>query len=122
MENTEPRTFATVLRAQQSMVFSIAYHFLRDHSAAEEVAQDVFLELHKRFDQFESELAHIVFWLRKVAGYRSIDYVRKPEIAASGRWVWKARPRPRSTALPRTIFSIGVCSRCSSRCPKSLAW
>ena len=79
VDNAEPRTFATVLRAQQSMVFSIAYHFLRDHASAEEVAQDVFLELHKRFDQFESDM-HIVFWLRKVAGHRSIDYVRKRKL------------------------------------------
>jgi DNA-directed RNA polymerase specialized sigma24 family protein len=34
-----------MLRANQSMVFSLAYHFLRDRGAAEEVAQDVFLRL-----------------------------------------------------------------------------
>ena len=62
------------------MVFSIAYHFLRDRSAAEEVAQDVFLQLHRRFDDFKDEpddSKHISFWLRKVTGHRSIDYVRK---------------------------------------------
>ena len=37
------------LGPEQGMVFSIAYHFLRDRSAAEEVAQDVFLQLHRRF-------------------------------------------------------------------------
>jgi RNA polymerase sigma-70 factor (ECF subfamily) len=78
----EPRTFASVLRAQQSMVFSIAYHFLRDRSAAEEVAQDVFLQLHRRFDEFESD-AHISFWLRKVASHRSIDYARKQKSRAA---------------------------------------
>jgi RNA polymerase sigma-70 factor (ECF subfamily) len=80
--DSEPRTFASVLRAQQSMVFSIAYHFLRDRSAAEEVAQDVFLQLHKRFDEFESD-AHISFWLRKVASHRSIDYARKQKSRAA---------------------------------------
>src|SRR5260370_41226212 len=74
--DSEPRSFASILRAQQSMVFSIAYHFLRDRSAAEEVAQDVFLQLHKRFDEFKSD-AHVAFWLRKVASNRSIDYVRR---------------------------------------------
>jgi RNA polymerase sigma-70 factor (ECF subfamily) len=77
-----PRTFATVLRAQQSMVFSIAYHFLRDRSAAEEVAQDVFLQLHRRFDELKSD-EHIVFWLRKVSSHRSIDYVRKRKLQAA---------------------------------------
>lgn len=82
MDHAEPRTFAAVLRAQQSMVFSIAYHFLRDRPAAEEVAQDVFLELHKRFEKFESD-THILFWLRKVASHRSIDYVRKRKLQAA---------------------------------------
>src|SRR5260370_38590563 len=74
--DSEPRTFASVLRAQQTMVFSIAYHFLRDRSAAEEGSQDVFLQLHKRFDEFKSD-AHVAFWLRKVASNRSCDYVRR---------------------------------------------
>src|SRR5665213_2332547 len=78
----EPRTFASVLRAQQGMVFSIAYHFLRDRSAAEEVAQDVFLQLHRRFDDLKSD-EHISFWLRKVASHRSIDYVRKRKSQAA---------------------------------------
>jgi RNA polymerase sigma-70 factor, ECF subfamily len=82
VDNAEPRTFAAVLRAQQSMVFSIAYHFLRDRPAAEEVAQDVFLELHKRFEKFESDM-HILCWLRKVASHRSIDYVRKRKLQAA---------------------------------------
>ena len=43
-------TFAEVLRANQSMVFSLAYHFLRDRGAAEEVAQDVFLRLYRKLE------------------------------------------------------------------------
>jgi RNA polymerase sigma-70 factor (ECF subfamily) len=78
----EPRTFAGVLRAQQSMVFSIAYHFLRDRSAAEEVAQDVFLQLHKHFEELKND-AHVSFWLRRVASHRCIDYVRKRKTQAA---------------------------------------
>lgn len=80
--DSEPRSFASVLRDRQGMVFSIAYHFLRDRSAAEEVAQDVFLQLHRRFHEFEND-AHICFWLRKVASNRSIDYVRKKKSQAA---------------------------------------
>ena len=82
VDNPEPRTFASVLRAQQSMVFSIAYHFLRDRSAAEEVAQDVFLQLHRHLDELKSD-QHISFWLRRVASHRSIDYVRKQKSQAA---------------------------------------
>jgi RNA polymerase sigma-70 factor (ECF subfamily) len=69
-------TFAEVLRANQSMVFSLAYHFLRDRGAAEEVAQDVFLRLHRKLDHLE-DARHVTFWLRKVTSHRCIDYVRK---------------------------------------------
>jgi RNA polymerase sigma-70 factor (ECF subfamily) len=68
--------FAEMLRANQSMVFSLALHFLRDHSAAEEVAQDVFLRLYRKLDELESD-RHVVFWLRKVTSRCCIDYVRK---------------------------------------------
>jgi len=86
MDDPDPRSFASVLRAHQSMVFSIAYHFLRDRAAAEEVAQDVFLALHRHFDEFEDKFendGHISFWLRKVASHRSIDYVRKRKSQAA---------------------------------------
>lgn len=73
---TEPGAFADIVRTHQSMVFSIAYHFLRDRFAAEEVAQDVFLQLHAKLDGLESP-RHVVFWLRKTTAHRSIDYARK---------------------------------------------
>ncbi|MGA2215329.1 MAG: sigma-70 family RNA polymerase sigma factor [Bryobacteraceae bacterium] len=69
-------TFAELLRANQSMVFSLAYHFLRDRAAAEEVAQDVFLRLHGKLAELESA-RHATFWLRKVTSRRCIDYARK---------------------------------------------
>jgi RNA polymerase sigma-70 factor, ECF subfamily len=75
-EHPPEMTFAEVLRANQSMVFSLAYHFLRDRGAAEEVAQDVFLRLYRKLDDLE-DARHVTFWLRKVTSHRCIDYVRK---------------------------------------------
>jgi RNA polymerase sigma-70 factor (ECF subfamily) len=69
-------TFADLVRQHQSMVFSIAYHFLRDRTLAEEVAQEVFLQLYRNLRSLESE-AHITFWLRRVTSNRCVDYVRK---------------------------------------------
>ena len=63
------------------MVFSIALHFMRDRSAAEEVAQDVFLQLHRHFDRIET--ARVIFWLRKVTSHRAIDYIRKRKLRAT---------------------------------------
>jgi len=84
--------FAQLLRVHQAMVFSIALHFLRDRSAAEEVAQDVFLQLHRSFDSVEP--GRVVFWLRKVTGNRAIDYVRKRKLRAMV--ALEDAPEPRS--------------------------
>lgn len=63
------------------MVYSIAWHFLRERSLAEELAQDVFLELHRNWDSMKSA-SHVLFWVRKTAVNRAIDYLRKRKIRA----------------------------------------
>ncbi len=68
--------FEHLVRRHQGMVFSIAFHFLRDRSAAEELAQDVFLQLHQHLHSLESS-EHVTFWLRRVAAHRCIDYTRR---------------------------------------------
>ena len=65
-----------MLRANQSMVFSLAFHFLRDRAAAEEVSQDVFLRLYRKIGGLTSA-QHATYWLRKVTSRRCIDYLRK---------------------------------------------
>ncbi len=75
-------TFTEALRTNQGMVFSIAYHFLRDRGAAEEVAQDVFLQLYRNLAELESA-SHATFWLRRVTSNRCIDYVRKRRLQPS---------------------------------------
>jgi RNA polymerase sigma-70 factor, ECF subfamily len=68
----------------QSMVFSIALRVLGNRPAAEEVAQDVFLELHAKLGELASE-EHVLYWLRRVTVHRAIDRVRRrdrsPEVA-----------------------------------------
>ena len=71
-----PITLAAAVRDQQSMVFSIGWHFLRDRAVAEELAQDVFLQLHRNLGSIESP-AHLTNWLRRVMTQRCIDHVRR---------------------------------------------
>ena len=81
-EEAVPPSFPEVLRAHQGMVFSIAYHFLHDRAAAEEVAQEVFLQLYRNFGELQTS-AHATFWLRRVTSHRSIDYARKRKLQAA---------------------------------------
>src|SRR3981081_786344 len=68
--------FESLVHRHQAMVFSIAVHFLRDRSAAEELAQDVFLQLHRHLGALQSA-DHVTFWLRRVTTHRCIDYRRR---------------------------------------------
>ena len=79
MEPAETGEFASLVREHQSMVFSLAYHYLHDRALAEEVAQDVFLQLHRSLGSLASP-AHVANWLRKVAAHRSIDAARKRKL------------------------------------------
>ena len=92
--------FAEVVRRQQSMVFSIALHFLADRSAAEEIAQDVFLQLHANLATMKSE-DHMKFWLRKVTAHRCIDHKRrrKPSQVSLDDAPEPAAPAPSSDPL-----------------------
>ena len=68
--------FDVLVRRHQAMVFSISFHFLQDRPAAEELAQDVFLQLHRHLDAMQSA-DHVTFWLRRVTTHRCIDYSRR---------------------------------------------
>jgi RNA polymerase sigma-70 factor (ECF subfamily) len=68
--------FRRLIERHQRMVFSIALRVTGDRSTAEEVAQDVFLELHRSVERLQSE-EHIRYWLRRVAVHRATDAIRR---------------------------------------------
>ena len=68
--------FGMLVRAQQRSVYSLALRMLSDRQKAEDLAQEVFLQLHRNLASVESG-AHLHFWLRKVTVNRSIDRLRR---------------------------------------------
>ena len=90
--------FAALVREHQAMVFSVAYHFLHDRDLAEEVAQEVFLRLHKSLASIQSP-AHAVFWIRKVTAQRAIDEARRRKRRAQV--PLEDAPEPAAGAVPR---------------------
>jgi RNA polymerase sigma-70 factor, ECF subfamily len=84
--------FAVIVRHHKSMVYSIAYHFLHESWQAEELAQDVFLQLFQNLKKIESS-AHLTFWLRRVTSHRCIDWNRRQSL----------RPRVSLEELPEPV-------------------
>lgn len=74
--NTADAQFSDIVREHQSMVYSLAFHFLRDRATSEEVAQEAFLRLYRNLDSIESR-KHLVRWLRKVVWRLCIDETRR---------------------------------------------
>jgi RNA polymerase sigma-70 factor, ECF subfamily len=71
--------FAGIVREHQGLVFSLGYRFFGDPGLAEDIAQEVFLELFRSLDSIESPL-HLKMWLRKVTTHRCIDEARRRRV------------------------------------------
>jgi RNA polymerase sigma-70 factor (ECF subfamily) len=71
-----PPDFESVVRAHQGMVYSIACNFFHNAAIAEEVAQDVFLQLYQNRRSVEPG-AHCIAWLRRSTVHRCIDTLRR---------------------------------------------
>jgi RNA polymerase sigma-70 factor, ECF subfamily len=106
-------TFAEAVDAYKAMVYSIAWHILGDRPLAEELAQDVFLELHRSWSSMKSS-SHMLHWLRRVTTHRAIDCVRKRRLRAetSIEETWEPRVLERlhdallSSYLERMVASL----------------
>jgi len=72
----ERAAFAALVRQHQRSVYSLALRMLSDRHAAEDLAQEVFLQLYRSLSAVSSE-AHLGFWLRRVTMHRAIDRLRR---------------------------------------------
>lgn len=70
------RAFAALVRAHQRMVYSLALRALGAPVEAEELAQDVFVQLYANIARIQSR-AHLAAWLRRTTCHRIIDCLRR---------------------------------------------
>ncbi|MGH8205504.1 MAG: RNA polymerase sigma factor [Steroidobacteraceae bacterium] len=80
----ETDAFRRLVRAHQGAVYALALRMLGVREDAQELAQDVFVLLHRHLAAIVS-VQHLRFWLRRTVCHRAIDRLRR---------------RPRHTALP----------------------
>jgi RNA polymerase sigma-70 factor (ECF subfamily) len=66
------------------LVFSLALRILDDESLAEEVTQDVFVQLWNKADQYRSAEGKVITWLTSMARNRSIDVLRRRAVRPEG--------------------------------------
>ncbi len=78
--------FEPLVDEHQSMVFSLALRLTGDRGLAEEIAQDVFLELDRNLGKIQSP-EHACHWLRRVTMSRSADALRRRRVRRMDLWV-----------------------------------
>ncbi len=106
--------FEQLVDAHQSMVFSLAWRMTGDRGLAEEIAQDVFLEMDRHLAKIESA-EHARFWLRRVAMNRSADALRRRRVRGVDLWVEieenhgapvEAKSSPLATRLEQLLATL----------------
>lgn len=108
----DPGEFRRLVEQHQRMVFSIALRIVRERGTAEEVAQDVFMELYRSAERLQGE-DHVRYWLRRVAVHRATDALRRqarhPESTAE-LWLEEQHVEPQ----PGSALGDGVVLRLES--------
>jgi RNA polymerase sigma-70 factor (ECF subfamily) len=111
--------FEQLVDEHQSMVFSLALRMTGDRGLAEEIAQDVFVELDRHLGRMESS-AHACFWLRRVAMSRSADALRRRRVRRLDLWVevedhhgmrLEQRPSPLGTRVEQLLTTLPEAQR-----------
>ncbi|MGH3435601.1 MAG: sigma-70 family RNA polymerase sigma factor [Sciscionella sp.] len=79
--SADPSAFGVVYRHCYGLVFATVRAVLRDHAQAEEVTQEVFLEVWRHADRYHPERGSMLTWLLVIARRRAIDRVRSEQAA-----------------------------------------
>lgn len=66
------------------LVFSLASQIVGDKMIAEEVTQDVFLQVWNKASTFRPESGKVISWLSSVTRYRAIDILRRQNARPEG--------------------------------------
>lgn len=75
--------FTEFYRATSHRVFGMAVRILRSHTEAEEVAQEVYLQVWSQAGRYDHTLSSPMGWLMTLAHRRAVDRVRREQAAST---------------------------------------
>ncbi len=68
--------FRALVAEHQDMVINTCYRFVMNREDAEDLAQDVFVEVHRSLDNFREE-SKLSTWIYRIAVTKSLDHLRR---------------------------------------------
>lgn len=69
------------------LVFSLALRIVDNPAAAEEITQDVFVQVWHNAATYQPALSKVTTWLTSITRYRSIDILRRSKVRPDGHMV-----------------------------------
>lgn len=75
-QNGDTEAFNPLIRKYQQRVYNLIYRRIRNHEAAEDLCQEVFLKAWRALPNFQRKSV-FYSWLRRIAVNCSIDFIRK---------------------------------------------
>ena len=76
LKNKEPDAFRFLVESSKGLVYNTVLGILLNPEDAEDVAQEVFIQVYESIGSFKSE-AKITTWLYRIAVTKSMDHLRK---------------------------------------------
>jgi RNA polymerase sigma-70 factor (ECF subfamily) len=67
------------------LVFSLAVHIVNDEGLAEEISQEVFMQVWNKAASYHAELGKVSTWLTSIARHRAIDSLRRRSVRPEGK-------------------------------------
>jgi len=67
--------FRLLYEQYHMMVFHIAYQYLQNQEDAEEITQDVFVQVHQSMEKFEGK-SSIKTWIYRISINKSLDFIK----------------------------------------------
>jgi RNA polymerase sigma-70 factor (ECF subfamily) len=77
VERGDEAAMASLFDRYAKLVYSVALRVLRDPAAAEDVLQEIFMQIWRRPESFSATRGSLGGWLAVVARNRSIDFLRR---------------------------------------------
>lgn len=76
------------------MVYTMAINVMNDDAAAEEITQDVFLNIWKKSSSYDASQAKVATWIASITRHRTIDFLRARSIRpTSHEFSWDEEPQ-----------------------------
>jgi len=75
LKNKEESAFRILVEKYQHRVFNTCLGFLRNADDADDIAQEVFIEVYRSIDKF-NEQSSLATWLYRISVNKSLDYIK----------------------------------------------